>query len=162
MMLCEEGLVIPQAPDGYPVGFPASLPPDGATRFSLGDDQVNDEMIAIYEDKYQAAVAVQDGYDRRYRMAQFNAQARYHRRLWVMDMKAAWDFEHQTTEVLDSCSTASLDDVQMQQHLEYAAYLDYMNEKMQLYDEDYRFRAITFKNDIGYQDIDWKFYHNDS
>jgi hypothetical protein len=34
MMLCEEGLKIPQGLDGYPVGFPASLPPDGATRFT--------------------------------------------------------------------------------------------------------------------------------
>ncbi len=146
MMLCEEGLTIPQGPHGYPVGFPASFPPDGVTRFYLGDDQFNEDMVEHYEDKYHAAVAaVPPVLDRRFKMAQFNAQERYNRRLWVMDMKAVWDYQHQAAVIPDSLSSMSLDDVQMQQHLEYASYLDYMNDNMALYDEDYRSRARVFR-----------------
>jgi hypothetical protein len=104
-------------------------------------------MIERYEDKYHAVVAaVPPVLDRRFKMAQFNAQERYNRRLWVMDMKAVWDYQHQAADTTDSLSSTSLDDVQMQQHLEYASYLDYMNDKMALYDEDYRSRALAFKN----------------
>jgi hypothetical protein len=147
MMLCEEGLTIPQGLNGYPVGFPASLPPDGATRFYLGDAQLNEDMIERYEDKYHAVVAsVSPVLDRRFKVAQFNAQERYNRRLWIMDMKAVWDYQHQAADIPDSPSAMALNDVKMQQHLEYASYLDYMNDKMTLYDEDYRSRARVLKN----------------
>jgi hypothetical protein len=84
--------------------------------------------------------------DRRYRIARFNAQERYNRRLWVSEMKAVWDFQRLISGNKISHSSQDLDDVKMQQDLEYASYLDYINDKLVLYDEDYRTRATAFKN----------------
>jgi hypothetical protein len=146
LMLCEEGRPIPQCPRGFPVGFPASLPPDGSIRSYLGDDQLQDDMFERYSDKYLATVAaVPPALDRRMKMVRFNAQERYNRRLWVMEMKAVWDFQHSNPPDSLSSSSSSDSESQMQLHLVYASYLDYMNAQMALYDTDYRARAILFK-----------------
>ncbi len=153
LMLCEEGFPIPHGYNGFPVGFPASLPPGGTIRSYLGDDQFNEDMIEIYPDKYLAAVAaVPPVLYRRLQMARFNAQERYNRRLWVMEMKAVWDFQY--SDKTDSHSSTMLCDSesQMQLDLAYASYLDYMNDRLALYDADYRTRAIAFKEAMTDQD----------
>ncbi len=93
--------------------------------------------------------------DRRFKMAKFNAQERYNRRLWVMDMIAVWDYQHPATDNTDSLLSTSSDDMK-QQDLDYYSYLDYMTAKMTLYDEDYRTRAIAFKNALTDYDSDVK------
>ena len=166
VMLCAEGLHIPPGSDGFPAGFPPSLPPGGALRSYLGenppgdamrsyvgDDGLNQDMFDtsqdnrfIYEDKYEAAIsAVPPISDRISKMARFNAQERFNRRLWVTEMKAVWDFDQLTQTSSDS----QLKDITpFQKDLDHASYLDYMQGKLTLYDEDYRSRAIAFKKDI--------------
>jgi hypothetical protein len=150
LMLCDDGLPIPQGYAGFPAGFPASLPPEGTIRSYLGDDCLTEDMFECYADKYEAAVAaVSPVLDRRFQLAKFNAQARYDRRLWVQEMKAIWDFQHQSAVPTDSSLSPALSDSDIQHDLHYASYLDYMNAKMTLYDEDYRTRLVAFKHNMA-------------
>jgi hypothetical protein len=145
-MTCAEGLPIPPDRMGFPAGFPAHLPPDGSMQSYFGDDKVMDDMVEIYSDKHEAAIAAAPPFfDRRIKMARFNAQARFDRRLFASEMKAVWEFDLLQFKSSDS----KLEDVTpIQADLEYASYLDYMNEKMTLYDDDYRARATLFKKEL--------------
>jgi hypothetical protein len=124
-MLCDVGTPIPHGSSGFPVGFPASLPPDGTIRSYLGDEQFNEDMIETYPDKYHAAVAaVPPELDRRMKMARFNAQERYNRRLFVMEMKAVWDYQHLNKTATSSSTMLGDSESQLQLDLDYASYLD--------------------------------------
>jgi hypothetical protein len=175
LMLCTEGMTIPQGQNGLPAGFPASFLPEGLTRHILAPIPYVTEGVdhdgegpQLYEDKYEAAIsALPAATERRLKMARFNSQERFNRKLFVAEMKASWDFTLQTEVKSDRgptnadydqqmckiLGTTSADyDQQMQQDEDYALFLDYMVDKMKIYDDDYKARAIDFKSDIdGYE-----------
>jgi hypothetical protein len=76
------------------------------------------------------------------RLTAFNASERFNRRLYAADMKAIWDYDHQTLQ-----SNIPGNDL-MRDEMEYANYLDFITEKLRIYDDDYVSRLILFKADI--------------
>jgi hypothetical protein len=69
----------------------------------------------------------------------FNSRERYNRRLYAAEMKAVWDFDHQLTRGTIHCSEP------MALDMEYGRYLDYITEKLRIYDEDYSKRLKLLK-----------------
>ncbi len=69
----------------------------------------------------------------------FNSRERYNRRLYASEMKAVWDFDHQLSRGVDNTNNVTDLDIA------YAKYLDYITEKLRVYDEDYLVRLVTFK-----------------
>jgi hypothetical protein len=62
--------------------------------------------------------------------------------MYAADMKAIWDFGTQLPQAAIGVHDS------MHDEMEYANYLDYINEKMRIYDEDYAARLIYFKADL--------------
>jgi hypothetical protein len=144
LMWCAEGMPIPQGHDGMSAGFPMVFPPGGLTSHYVADGVSGDgdEIGKLIRDditmeKSEMGENLSPSSDFRSQMDKFNSQARFDRRLYVAEMKATWDFEHH--------SRCKEGDLLLWQEGEYAKYLDYMVEKMNRYDEDYRDRAKTLK-----------------
>jgi hypothetical protein len=72
----------------------------------------------------------------------FNASESFNRRLYAADMKAIWDHDHHMLQTNIPGNDLMLDE------MEYANYLDYMAEKLRIYDDDYASRLTLFKADI--------------
>ncbi len=74
-----------------------------------------------------------------------NSRERYNRRLYAAEMKAVWDFDYQLSRVAVNGNDT------MEMDMAYAKYLDYITEKLRIYDEDYFARLKVYKTPTGIQ-----------
>ncbi len=73
----------------------------------------------------------------------FNSRERFYRRLYTADMKAVWDYDHQVPRIEISGNDS------MKEDMEFATYLDFITEKLRVYDDDYAARLTMFKAEIA-------------